>query len=142
MQGYNAQAVVTEDQVVVAAALTREANDLQQLAPMLAAVDQALASAQISDRPRTLVADSGYWSIANLTSIPEAPELLIWPAKTGRTECLSVLLATAVHGAATPALCWMTLHRACFPSRRRQWFERRPRATTTSGAGLRRFVHA
>ena len=66
VQGYNAQAVVTEDQVVVAAALTREANDLQQLAPMLAAVNQALASAQIPDQPGMLVADSGYWSIANL----------------------------------------------------------------------------
>ncbi len=32
-----------------------------------------------------LSADSGYWSIANLTSIPDAPELLVWPAKTGRT---------------------------------------------------------
>jgi transposase len=85
VQGYNAQAVVTEHQVVVAAALTREANDLQQLEPMLHAVDQTLAAAEIPDRPGTLLADSGYWSITNLTSIPDAPELLIWPSKTGRT---------------------------------------------------------
>jgi hypothetical protein len=77
--------VVTEDQVVVAAALTREANDLQQLQPMLQAVDQTLAAVKIPDRPRMLLADSGYWSIANLTTIPDAPELLIWPAATGRT---------------------------------------------------------
>jgi DDE family transposase len=73
VQGYNAQAVVTEHQVVVAAALTREANDLQQLEPMLRAVDQTLAAAEIQDRPGTLLADSGYWSIANLTSIPDPP---------------------------------------------------------------------
>jgi transposase len=85
VQGYNAQAVVTEDQVVVAASLTRQANDLQQLQPMLQAVDQTLRAADINDRPQTLLADSGYWSIANLTSIPDAPELLVWPAKTGRT---------------------------------------------------------
>jgi transposase len=85
VQGYNAQAVVTENQVVVAAALTRQANDLQQLQPMLQAVDQTLRAADIQDRPATLLADSGYWSIANLTSIPDAPELLVWPAKTGRT---------------------------------------------------------
>jgi hypothetical protein len=85
VQGYNAQAVVTEDQVVVAAELTRQANDLQQLAPMLAAVKQALAAAEIPDRPGTLLADSGYWSIANLTTVADAPELLIWPASTGRT---------------------------------------------------------
>jgi transposase len=85
VQGYNAQAVVTEQQVVVAAALTQDANDVQQLAPMLQAVDQTLAAAEIPDRLGTLLADAGYWSIANLTSIPDAPELLVWPAKTGRT---------------------------------------------------------
>jgi transposase len=85
VQGYNAQAVVTEHQVVVAAELTREANDLQQLQPMLQAVDQTLGAADIPQRPGTLLADSGYWSIANLTTIPNAPELLIWPSKTGRT---------------------------------------------------------
>ncbi len=63
----------------------REANDLQQLAPMLAAIDQTLRAAGIPERPRTLLADSGYWSIANLTTIPDAPELLVWPASTGRT---------------------------------------------------------
>jgi transposase len=85
VQGYNAQAVVTEHQIVVAAELTQDANDVQQLAPMLQAVDRALAAAQIPARPGTVLADSGYWSIANLTSIPDAPELLVWPAKTGRT---------------------------------------------------------
>jgi hypothetical protein len=33
MQGYNAQAVTTENQLVVAAALTQQTNDLRQLAP-------------------------------------------------------------------------------------------------------------
>jgi hypothetical protein len=85
VQGYNALAVVTEGQVVVAAQLTQQVNDLQQLQPMLQAVDQTLAAADIHQRPGTLLAGSGYWSIANLTSIPDAPELLIWPSKTGRT---------------------------------------------------------
>jgi transposase len=85
VQGYNAQAVVTEQQVVVAAALTQDANDVQQLAPMLQAVDQTLAAAEIPDRLGTLLADAGYWSIANLSAIPDAPQLLIWPSKTGRT---------------------------------------------------------
>jgi transposase len=52
VQGYNAQAVVTEHQVVVAAALTQQANDLQQLAPMLQVVDHTLAAADIDQRPR------------------------------------------------------------------------------------------
>jgi hypothetical protein len=85
VQGYNAQAVVTQDQIVVAAELTQDANDVQQLHPMLNAVEETLAAADIPDRPATVLADSGYWSIANLTAIPAAPELLVWPAKTGRT---------------------------------------------------------
>jgi Transposase DDE domain len=31
-----------------------------------------------------VLADSGYWTIANLTEIPDCPELLIPPAKHGR----------------------------------------------------------
>ena len=85
VQGYNAQAVVTEQQIIVAAELTQDANDVQRLHPMLRAVDQTLAAAGILDRPATVLADSGYWSIANLTTIRDAPELLVWPAKTGRT---------------------------------------------------------
>jgi hypothetical protein len=83
VRGYNAQAVVTEQQVVIAAELTQDANDVEQLAPMLQAVDQTRAAAEIPDRLGMLLAD--YWSIANLTSIPDAPELLVWPSKTGRT---------------------------------------------------------
>ena len=84
LQGYNAQAVATVDQVVVAAELTQQANDVQQLAPMLGATTATLAAAGILQRPERLAAGSGYWSIANLTLIPDAPELLIPPARHGR----------------------------------------------------------
>jgi hypothetical protein len=67
IQGYNAQAVTTTEQVIVAAELTQDANDLQQLAPMLAATTATLAAAGIPGRPGRLLADSGYWTIANLT---------------------------------------------------------------------------
>jgi transposase len=84
VQGYNAQAVTTMHQVIVAAELTDEANDIHQLAPMLAATATILAAAGIDERPGALLADSGYWSIADLTEIPDAPELLIPPARHGR----------------------------------------------------------
>jgi transposase len=84
VQGYNAQAVTTEHQLVVAAELTQDANDLRQLQPMLKATTTTLAAAGIAERPGVLLADSGYWSIANLTEIPDAPELLIPPAKHAR----------------------------------------------------------
>jgi transposase len=84
LQGYNAQAAATCHQVVVAAELTQQANDLQQLAPMLTAIRTTLAGAGIDAGPQRLAADSGYWSIANVSAIPGAPELLIPPARHGR----------------------------------------------------------
>jgi hypothetical protein len=84
LQGYNAQAAATTEQIVVAAELTQQANDLQQLAPMLAAIRTTLAAAGVGDPVQQLAADSGYWSIANVSAIPNAPELLIPPARHGR----------------------------------------------------------
>jgi Transposase DDE domain len=72
------------EQVIVAAELTQQTNDLQQLDPMLSATTLTLAAAGVQDRPGTLLADCGYWTIANLTQVPDAPELLIPPAKHGR----------------------------------------------------------
>jgi len=37
LQGYNAQAMVSEDQIILAGGLTQEANDVHQLEPMLTA---------------------------------------------------------------------------------------------------------
>jgi transposase len=73
VQGYNAQAVTTLHQLVVAAEVTDEADDVHQLQPMLAATAATLAAAGIKERPEAALADSGYWSIANLTEIPNAP---------------------------------------------------------------------
>jgi transposase len=84
VQGYNAQAVTTLHQLVVAAELTGEANDIHQLRPMLQATAATLAAAGVDDRPEAALADSGYWSIDNLATIPDAPELYIPPAKHGR----------------------------------------------------------
>jgi transposase len=84
MQGYNAQAVTTCEQVIVAAELTCEANDVHQLGPMLEATAATLAAAGINDRPEAALAHSGYWSIDNLTTIPNAPDLYIPPARHGR----------------------------------------------------------
>jgi hypothetical protein len=69
---------------VVAPELTQQANDLQQLALMLTAIRTTLTSAGIDDAVQRLAADSGDWSIANVSAISTAPELLIPPARHGR----------------------------------------------------------
>ena len=60
VQGYNAQIVVTQDQIILAADVTTQANDVRQLTPML---DQAQANvAALIGEDATLgraVADAG-----------------------------------------------------------------------------------
>lgn len=78
VQGYNAQAVVTPDQIILAAEVTTEANDVRQLTGML---NQAQANvAGVMGEDATLgaaVADAGYWSEANADSQTEECELFI-----------------------------------------------------------------
>jgi transposase len=78
LQGYNAQAVVSEDHIILAAAITQEPVDLHQLHPMLHEARANLASAQISGSIGLVLADSGYYSEANLAvAETEGPELLV-----------------------------------------------------------------
>ena len=83
VQGYNVQAVVSEDQIIVAVGVTQEANDVQQLAPMLQTLEHTLEAAGIEERPKVSLADAGYWSEANVKvcSRPQTPELLIATTK-------------------------------------------------------------
>ena len=78
VQGYNAQAVVTTGQIILAADVTTEANDVRQLTGML---DQAQANAEAVLGEEALlgaaVADAGYWSEANAESQTEECELFI-----------------------------------------------------------------
>lgn len=71
LQGYNAQALVNEDQVVVGAEVTNEQNDQGQLHPMLAATVTALEEAGIEERPGQVLADAGYCSEENLARFGE-----------------------------------------------------------------------
>ncbi len=67
VQGYNAQAAVTGDQVMVAAEIATTVTDRTQFIPMLGAVEAELAAAGFDGAWGTVVADSGYWSAGNAT---------------------------------------------------------------------------
>jgi transposase len=83
VQGYNAQAAVSEDQVIVAAELTNAANDSTMFAPMVEATEANLAEAGRPAAVGTYVADAGYWSGPNVILSTEA-ELLITPIPATR----------------------------------------------------------
>jgi transposase len=61
IQGYNAQAVTNEHQLVVAAEVMTAAPDFGHLEPMLDAAQRELEIAGVSERPQVLLADAGYW---------------------------------------------------------------------------------
>jgi transposase len=61
MQGYNAQAVANEHQIVIAAEVMTTAPDFGNLEPMLDAAHRELHAVGVTDVPDVLLADAGYW---------------------------------------------------------------------------------
>jgi transposase len=61
VQGYNAQAVTNEHQLVIAAEVMTAAPDFGHLEPMLDAAQRELRSAGVTETPGVLLADAGYW---------------------------------------------------------------------------------
>lgn len=82
VQGYNAQAVVTEDQVIVAAEVTQEENDVHQLHAILEKATENCAAVEAKADIGVVLADAGYWSEENATRETDGDmELLIATAK-------------------------------------------------------------
>jgi len=70
---YNAQTVVDEgSQVVLAAEVTQQAADIDQLFFMVGVTEGNLDAADIDDSPEVILADAGYCSEANLQQIADA----------------------------------------------------------------------
>ncbi|CAN5823105.1 hypothetical protein BH23ACT11_BH23ACT11_26620 [soil metagenome] len=74
--------MVNDKQIVLAAEIVRDQNDVHQLHPMLDKAQANLAAAGIQAPISTLVADAGYYSEENITmSTGDTPELLIATTK-------------------------------------------------------------
>jgi hypothetical protein len=70
VQGYNAQASVEPEMLlIVGQSVTEAANDKQQLEPMVEAIEQ-----QSGQRPKAVLADSGYCSEENLAYLESADQ--------------------------------------------------------------------
>lgn len=81
-QGYNAQAVVGDGQIILAPGITTSSADNSSLHPMLTATRTNLDTAGIDEKIRAAVADSGYGGKTNLSQ-PAEPILLV-ATGTGR----------------------------------------------------------
>jgi transposase len=71
VQGYNAQTVTTEHQIILAAEIATEGTDFRQLDPMVAAAERELESAGVKERPEVVLADAGYWSNGHIDALRE-----------------------------------------------------------------------
>ena len=61
VQGYNAQAAVTAEQIVVAAEISSESLDTANLQPMVESARGELQAAGVAEPPGVVLADAGYW---------------------------------------------------------------------------------
>jgi transposase len=78
LQGYNAQAAVSDDQVIVEAAVTNNASDATVLEPMVRSTQATLAEVEAQEA-QTFLADAGYWSTDALNTLDERADLFVAP---------------------------------------------------------------
>jgi hypothetical protein len=69
VQGYNAQAAVNEQQIVLAAEITNISTDFSQLDPMVTVTLDELERAGIDQRPEAVAADAGYWNEEHMDEV-------------------------------------------------------------------------
>ncbi len=110
IQGYNVQAAVADGQVIVAATATAVATDHGQLVAMVTAAREQLAAAGIEERVEQVLADSGYWNVAQVSELQHGGlDVLVQPrpykpdSRVKRTHPLAEQMAeklTAPDGAA------------------------------------------
>ena len=86
LQGYNAQAVVNERQIVVAAEINTDSPDFGHLEPMVDAARTELAAAGVTEQPEVVVADAGYWHQAQMESIVSQGIQVLDPARRRQTQ--------------------------------------------------------
>ena len=110
VQGYNAQAAVNEQQIVLAAEITNTSTDFSQLDPMVTATLGELAHAGIDQLPEAVAADAGYWNERHMDEVVANKHIpvLVAPDKgtrgtpkrwltSGRAAWMRAVLATE-HG--------------------------------------------
>lgn len=87
VQGYNAQAAVeTESQIIVAAEIATEQNDVHQLPPMIQKLQSTLERVAPESLPKALLTDAGYWTPVSLERAHQMLEQ-IEPAKRPELIC-------------------------------------------------------
>jgi transposase len=82
-QGYNVQAAVNEQQIIVAAEITIESPDFGHLEPMVNATRHELQAAGVTETPQTVVADAGYWHTQQIENVVSGGIQVLIPPDSG-----------------------------------------------------------
>ena len=69
VQGFNAQAAVNEQHIVLAAEITTNSTDFSQLDPMVDATLGELERAGVDQLPEAVAADAGYWNEEHMDEV-------------------------------------------------------------------------
>jgi transposase len=69
LQGYNAQAAATSEQIIIAAEILGNANDYGMLESVTNAAIERLAAANVSEQIDVVLADAGYWDSEQIESL-------------------------------------------------------------------------
>ena len=87
IQGYNAQAVVNEQQIVVAAEISTNPADFSHLRPMIETALSELEQAGVTDKPTVAVADAQYWNEQHIDHVvAEHGIQVLIPPDSGKRE--------------------------------------------------------
>jgi transposase len=87
LQGDNAQAAVSDDQVVVAADVTNNASDATALEPMVRSAQATLAEVE-APAAETFLADAGYWSTEVLNTLEDSADVFVAPRRNEQPDQL------------------------------------------------------
>jgi hypothetical protein len=86
VQGYNAQAVVTAEQIVIAADVTVDSPDFGHFEPMVTAAERELARVGITATPEVALADAGYWHQVQMEAIVDRGMQVLIPPDAGKRK--------------------------------------------------------
>ena len=86
MQGYNAQLVAGENQIIIVAEVTVNPADFGHLEPVVDAARTELSNAGVAQTPGTALADAGYWNQRQMDNLAADGTSALIPPESPKRE--------------------------------------------------------